>query len=57
MSTRKFPAYTTEQLKEFVAEGSTLMRDAAKLEMIREEVARREAGLSVVKVAPQVPWN
>jgi len=57
MSTRKFPAYTTEQLKEYVAEGATLMRDAAKLEMIREEVARREAGLSVVKVAPQVPWN
>jgi hypothetical protein len=48
-STRKYPAYTTEQLKEFIAKDG----DNANPVMVKE-VADREAGISVPRFTPQI---
>ena len=48
-TTRKFPGYTTKELKAFVATAG----ETATPVMI-EEIARREVGVSTVKVVPQV---
>lgn len=56
-SQRKFPAYTTAQLESFVAEIRAAQTGAdACMRMIamQDEIDRRKAGLSVVKVVPQI---
>ena len=52
--TRKFPAYTTAQLRTSIEEGVTEYRNAGQLAAITEEVARRDAGLSVAFKVPQI---
>lgn len=46
-TTRKYPAYTTAQLEAFVAAGN------GNPSMV-QEIADRKAGLSVVKIIPQL---
>jgi hypothetical protein len=53
-TTRKYPSYTTAQLKAFVAEGVTEFSSAEKVADIAAEVARREAGISVHRPTPVV---
>jgi hypothetical protein len=48
-STRKFPSYSTKELKGFVAKAG----DAANPVMV-QEIADREAGVSVPVFAPQI---
>jgi hypothetical protein len=48
-STRKFPSYTTEQLKSFVARDG----EAANPVMV-QEIADREAGVSAPIFTPQI---
>lgn len=46
-SGRKYPSYTTKELKQFVAEGRGNP-------VIEKEIADRESGLSRLYVVPQV---
>ena len=48
-STRKYPAYTTDELRKFVAEAG----DAANPVMVKE-IADRDAGISRFRPTPQV---
>ncbi len=49
---RKYPSYTTAQLKEALPHASL-----AQYQSIKEEIERREAGLSVPFKTPQVSWK
>lgn len=52
---RKYPAYTTEELKKALAEGNPwLPLTADQIAAMTEEVARREAGLSAHYKVPQI---
>ncbi len=48
---RLYPSYTTKQLKEIVAVGNLSDDMTAQ---INAEIVAREAGISVVKVTPQI---
>lgn len=48
---RLYPSYTTKQLKEIVMVGNLSDDMTAQ---INAEIASRESGISVVKVAPQI---
>lgn len=50
-SNRKYPAYTTADLKRFVAEGRG---DKAVLDAMQEEIIARDAGISKPFVTPQI---
>lgn len=47
ITTRKYPAYSTQQLKEFVAAGQGT-------DVMLKEIADCEAGLSSVRAIPQL---
>lgn len=47
ISKRKYPAYTTKQLEEFVAAGGGS-------EAMIQEIADRKAGISKVHIVPQI---
>lgn len=51
---RMFPSYTTEQLKEAIAEGVTDVRTKEHLDKIKKEVEARENGVSKVFKTPQL---
>lgn len=56
-STRKFPSYTLAQLKQVVVQGPTDWNSAANLELIKQEIAAREAGTSKPVSVPQITWR
>lgn len=51
--TRKFPAYTTQEL--YAALDDAILAPEKRAE-IREEINRRESGESQILVVPQVGW-
>ena len=54
-SSRKFPAYSLQHLKASAERGVTDVPDANTIDMIKQEIARRENGSQELKV-PQVGW-
>ena len=52
-SERKFPAYTTDQLRHAYSRAS-MEGDGARCEILMNEIGRREAGLSKPFVVPQI---